>query len=89
MRFFNRTKLGRIISRMTSDAEAIRAGVQDVLFVSIVQFGQMFFAAVIMLYYDWVLFLVVLVMAPGAADDQQLFPASLGHIGVTCRASAV
>lgn len=64
MRFFNRTKLGRIISRMTSDAEAIRAGVQDVLFVSIVQFGQMFFAAVIMLYYDWVLFLVVLVMAP-------------------------
>ncbi len=64
MRFFNRTKLGRIISRMTSDAEAIRVGVQDVLFVSIVQFGQMFWAAVIMLYYDWVLFLVVLVIAP-------------------------
>ncbi len=64
MRFYNRTKLGRIISRMTSDSEAIRAGVQDVLFVSIVQCGQMFFAAVIMLYYDWVLFLVVLVMAP-------------------------
>ena len=64
MRFYNKTKLGRIISRMTSDAEAIRAGVQDVLFVSIVQCGQMFWAAVIMLYYDWVLFLVVLVMAP-------------------------
>lgn len=64
MRFYNRTKLGRIISRMTSDAEAIRAGVQDVLFVSCVQGGQMFFAAMIMLYYDWVLFLVVLAMAP-------------------------
>lgn len=64
MRFYNRTKLGRIISRMTSDSEAIRAGVQDVLFVSIVQCGQMFFAAAIMFYYDWVLFLVVLVMAP-------------------------
>lgn len=64
MRFYNRTKLGRIISRMTSDAEAIRAGVQDVLFVSIVQFGQMFFAAAVMLYYDWVLFLVVLAIAP-------------------------
>lgn len=64
MRFYNRTKLGRIISRMTSDAEAIRAGVQEVLFVSCVQCGQMFFAAVIMLYYDWVLFLVVMAMAP-------------------------
>lgn len=64
MRFYNKTKLGRIISRMTSDAEAIRAGVQDVLFVSIVQGGQMFWAALIMLYYDWVLFLVVLTIAP-------------------------
>lgn len=64
MRFYNQTKLGRIISRMTSDAEAIRAGVQDVLFVSMVQGGQMFFAAAVMLYYDWVLFLVVLAMAP-------------------------
>ncbi len=64
MRFYNRTKLGRIISRMTSDAEAIRAGVQDVLFVSMVQGGQMLVAAAVMLYYDWVLFLVVLAIAP-------------------------
>ena len=64
MRFYNQTKLGRIISRMTSDAEAIRTGVQDVLFVSIVQGGQMLCAAAVMLYYDWVLFLVVLAMAP-------------------------
>jgi len=41
MSFFNRTKLGRIISRMTSDVENVRIGVQEVLFVSIVQLGQM------------------------------------------------
>jgi ATP-binding cassette subfamily B protein len=33
MSFFDKTKIGRIISRMTSDAEALRMGVQDVLFV--------------------------------------------------------
>jgi ATP-binding cassette subfamily B protein len=64
MRFFNRTKLGRIISRMTSDAEAVRAGVQDTLFVTIVNLGQMIVAAAIMLWYDWVLFLLVLLMVP-------------------------
>ncbi|MEM9884170.1 MAG: ABC transporter ATP-binding protein, partial [Planctomycetota bacterium] len=39
MGFYDRTKLGRIISRVTSDAEAVRQGVQDVLFVSLVQGG--------------------------------------------------
>ena len=38
MGFYHRTKLGRIISRMTSDIDAVRTGVQDVLFVSLVQF---------------------------------------------------
>jgi ATP-binding cassette subfamily B protein len=41
MSFFHRVKLGRIISRVTSDVEAIRVGIQDSLFVSIVQIGQM------------------------------------------------
>ena len=62
--YYNRTKLGRIISRLTSDAEAIRAGVQDVIFVSLVQSGQMFFAGLAILYYDSVMFLVVLAMVP-------------------------
>lgn len=61
MSFFNKTKLGRIISRMTSDAEAVRAGVQDVLFVSIVGLGQMFVASILMAWTDWVLFTLVLV----------------------------
>jgi ATP-binding cassette, subfamily B, bacterial len=64
MSFYNRTKLGRIISRYTSDAEAMRVGWQDVFFVTSVQVGQMLVCAVLMLWYDWVLFLVVLAMAP-------------------------
>ncbi len=64
MRYYDRTKLGRIISRMTSDAEAMRAGVQEVLFVSIVQFGQVTVAAAVMLWFDAVLFGVVLLMSP-------------------------
>jgi len=64
MSFYNRTKIGRIISRYTSDAEAMRVGWQDVFFVTAVQAGQMIFSAALMLWYDWVLFLVVLGMAP-------------------------
>ncbi len=64
MSFYNRTKLGRIISRITSDVEILRQGVQNVLFVSLVQLGQMLMAGALMLYYDWVLFLVLLGLAP-------------------------
>jgi len=64
MSYFNRTKVGRIISRMTSDCEAMRIGVQDVLFVSLVGGGQMVVSAAIMLYYDRVLFSVIVAMAP-------------------------
>ena len=64
MAFFHKTKLGRILGRMTSDIESLRTGIQDVFFVSIVQLGQMAAAAAIMLWTDWVLFLVVLGLAP-------------------------
>lgn len=64
MSFFNRMKLGRILSRVTSDVESLRTGIQDVLFVSAIQLGQMIFTAVIMAQCDWVLFLVVVGMAP-------------------------
>ncbi|MEO6876066.1 MAG: ABC transporter ATP-binding protein [Opitutaceae bacterium] len=64
MSFFHRTKLGRIISRVTTDVETVRSGIQDVFFVCIIQFGQMIFAAVVMAWCDWLLFLVVLGMAP-------------------------
>jgi ATP-binding cassette subfamily B protein len=62
--FYHKTPVGRIISRMTSDIEVIRALVQDVLFVSLVGLGQMLFAAAFMFWYDRVLFLMVLALAP-------------------------
>ncbi len=64
MDFFGNTRLGRIISRMTSDAEAVRVFVQDVLFVTVVTLGQMFVAAVIMLCYDGLLLAIVAAMLP-------------------------
>jgi ATP-binding cassette subfamily B protein len=64
MSFFNRTKIGRIISRVTSDCEAMRIGVQDVLFVTLVGVGQMAVSAAFMLYYDVVMFAVVAAMTP-------------------------
>lgn len=62
--FFQRVKAGRIISRVTSDVEAVRVGIQDVLFVSTVQLGQMLVAAALMAWADWKMFLVVLALAP-------------------------
>jgi ATP-binding cassette subfamily B protein len=64
MSFFNQTKFGRIISRMTSDIDSIRVGVQDVVFVLTVQGLQMAAAAVLMIWYDWKLFSIMLFLAP-------------------------
>lgn len=64
MGFFHRMKLGRVLGRVTSDVEALRVGIQDVFFVSMVQGGQMIVAAAVMAWCDWVLFLVVVAMAP-------------------------
>jgi ATP-binding cassette subfamily B protein len=85
MSFFHRVKLGRILSRVTSDVEAVRLGIQDVLFVSAIQAGQMIFAAVVMAYCDWVLFLVVLAMAPVLWIINRHFRFKLSHYS---RASA-
>ncbi|MEM6333646.1 MAG: ABC transporter ATP-binding protein [Planctomycetota bacterium] len=78
MSFYDRTKLGSIISRMTSDVEYIRFGVQDVVFVSAVQAGQMVTAAIIMLWYDPALFLVVLAIAPFLGWLLQYFRVRIG-----------
>src|SRR4029079_8074766 len=44
--------------------EDVRVGVQEVLFVCMVQFGHMAVAAAFMLWYDRTLFLMVLFLAP-------------------------
>ena len=64
MSFYHRTKLGSIISRLTSDVEAVRIGVQDVLFVSLVQIAQMLVSAILMAVCDRVLFCAVLAIVP-------------------------
>ncbi|MGV3484578.1 MAG: ABC transporter ATP-binding protein [Planctomycetaceae bacterium] len=66
MSYYAKTKTGRVISRITSDCDAVRVGVQDVLFVTLVQLGQMIGAAALMAYYDWQLLLVVFAMSPFA-----------------------
>jgi ATP-binding cassette subfamily B protein len=57
-------RVGRIISRTISDVDNIRVGVQDVAFSAVVHLGTMLGAAALMIYYDWLLFLVVVGMVP-------------------------
>lgn len=80
MGFFGKSRAGRLINRFTSDAEAVRMGVQDVLFVSLVQGGQMLVAAIVMLTSDWVLFLVLLAMAPVLYVLNQYFRRRLSRV---------
>lgn len=65
MSYFKRTEVGRLIGRIVHDVDSVRTGVQDVFFVTVVQVGSMTVSAALMAHYDWPLFLVVLVMAPG------------------------
>jgi ATP-binding cassette subfamily B protein len=78
--FYNRTKLGRIISRMTIDVDAVRAGVQDVFFVGCVQGGQGVVAALLMLWIDWRMFLVVMIMAPVVWWLNRLFRKRMSYV---------
>jgi ATP-binding cassette, subfamily B, bacterial len=64
MSYYAKNKTGRVISRITSDCDAVRTGVQDVLFVTLVQVGQMVGSAVLMGYYDLPLLAVVFAMSP-------------------------
>ena len=64
MSFFNKTKFGRLISRLTSDIDNIRLGVQDVAFASMIQAVQMAVSALLMAWYNWRLFALMLPLAP-------------------------
>ena len=64
MSFYNRTKFGRIISRMTSDIDSVRAGVQDVAFILVVNVFQMAGSAALMAWYNWKLFSLMIILAP-------------------------
>lgn len=79
MVFYDRTKLGSILSRLTSDVEALRAGVQNVLFVSLVQGGQMLGAGALMAYYNWKLFSVIVFLSPIVYFINRHFSRRIGH----------
>jgi ATP-binding cassette subfamily B protein len=64
MSFFNKTRFGRLISRLTSDVDSIRVAVQDVAFASTIQAVQMFVSAMLMAWYNWKLFSVMLIFVP-------------------------
>ncbi len=64
MSYFQSRPVGRLISRLTGDAENVRVGVQNVLFVSLVQCGQMLGCAVLMALTDVTLFICALGIAP-------------------------
>jgi len=79
MAYFQRTKLGSVLSRVTSDMEALRAGTQNVLFVSLVQGGQMIGSGILMAYYNWRLFSVILAMAPVLYLINEYFRGRIAH----------
>jgi len=62
--FFHQVHAGRLISRVTSDVDAVRQGVQNVVFVALVGIVQMVVAAGFMMAYNLRLFLIILFMAP-------------------------
>jgi len=64
MAYYTKTKLGGILSRVITDIESVRNGVQSVFFFSLLLFGQMIGSAALMLYYNWVLFCVLLAVWP-------------------------
>jgi ATP-binding cassette subfamily B protein len=62
--FFDRTPVGRLISRITSDVDSIRLAIQDSAFIGVVNLGAMAVAAALMAWYDLWLFLTVMAMVP-------------------------
>lgn len=64
MSYFDRTKLGQILTRPTNDLDAIRATVVGGLNVLVLNFVLMIGAAVMILLTDWVLFLSIVWLIP-------------------------
>jgi ATP-binding cassette, subfamily B, bacterial len=79
MSFFNKTKFGRIISRMTSDVDSVRVAVQDVAFVMTIQGVQMLVAAGLMAWYNWKLFSLMLLLVPAIWVINQKYRQEVSH----------
>lgn len=79
MSFYDRTKLGRIITRGTSDMDALRApvvgGINTIAFNTLLMAG----AGGMILYTDWRLFLAVAWLAPVLALVNSLYRKRIGE----------
>lgn len=71
--YFNRTKVGSILSRMISDIENVRRGVQQVFFFTPMLFGTMAFSTALMLYQNALLFTILIAIAPVIAGINRVF----------------
>jgi ATP-binding cassette subfamily B protein len=79
MSFFHARRHGSLISRMISDIEAMRNGVQNNFFITVVSAGQMAFAAALMLWADPRLFLVLLAIVPCLLGVHAFFRGRILH----------
>ena len=62
--FFDRTKLGRILSRGTSDVQAVRQAVAQIIPRTLIHSLEILITFVAMFTFDWVLALLIMVMGP-------------------------
>ena len=79
MSFYDKTKLGRIITRGTSDMEALRGPVVSGINTIAFNFLMMFGAGVMIFLTDWRLFCAVAGLAPILALANQWYRRTIGH----------
>ena len=77
-RFYHKAEVGSLISRMTSDIEQVRIGVQDVCFISLVNLLQMGLGLALMAWTDRVLFCLVILIAPILFFTNRVFRKKMG-----------
>jgi ABC-type multidrug transport system fused ATPase/permease subunit len=77
--YYHRTKVGRILSRVVSDLESVRRGVQLVVFIA-QEFLQLAICGGLMLYYNWLLFVVILGIGPFLLWSSRHFHPRLHHL---------
>jgi len=79
MSYYDRTKLGRIITRGTSDMDSLREPVITGLNTVVLNVLMMLGAAAMILYTDWRLFLAIAWLAPLMAWCNHIFRKKLGE----------
>lgn len=79
MRFFDRTKIGRILSRGTSDVSAVRHAVAEVIPRTLIHVLMMVGLFIVMVSYDWPLALTITGVAPVLYLVNNFFRRRMGH----------